>query len=107
MRLYLLTWFWECCSWVDNHLVHLLSPNIYRTPTEALQAFDYLTTSGEHVHIVTSGVSVRFLWILFIWQNTLSCRNNFRNILQVTSARWKGLLENISELLPCMLLVRD
>ncbi|CAK9227677.1 unnamed protein product [Sphagnum jensenii] len=33
--------------WVDNHLVHLLSPNIYRTPKEALEAFDYLTTSGN------------------------------------------------------------
>jgi len=33
--------------WVDEHLVHLLSPNIYRTPKEALQAFDYLTTSGN------------------------------------------------------------
>jgi microsomal prostaglandin-E synthase 2 len=34
-------------SWVDDHLVHLLSPNIYRSPREALQAFDYLTTSGN------------------------------------------------------------
>ncbi|KAG0563365.1 hypothetical protein M758_8G024100 [Ceratodon purpureus] len=34
-------------SWVDGHLVHLLSPNIYRSPREALQAFDYLTTSGN------------------------------------------------------------
>ncbi|XP_024360069.1 uncharacterized protein [Physcomitrium patens] len=34
-------------SWVDEHLVHLLSPNIYRTPREALQAFDYLTTNGN------------------------------------------------------------
>jgi microsomal prostaglandin-E synthase 2 len=33
--------------WVDEHLVHLLSPNIYRSPREALQAFDYLTTSGN------------------------------------------------------------
>jgi microsomal prostaglandin-E synthase 2 len=33
--------------WVDNHLVHLLSPNIYRTPKEALEAFDYLTTNGN------------------------------------------------------------
>nr|PNR34347.1 hypothetical protein PHYPA_024164 [Physcomitrium patens] len=33
--------------WVDEHLVHLLSPNIYRTPRESLQALDYLTTSGN------------------------------------------------------------
>jgi hypothetical protein len=36
------------CRWVDNHLVHLLSPNIYRTPKEALEAFDYLATSGKY-----------------------------------------------------------
>eukprot|EP00271_Cylindrocystis_brebissonii_P009178 TRINITY_DN23859_c0_g1_i1.p1 TRINITY_DN23859_c0_g1~~TRINITY_DN23859_c0_g1_i1.p1 ORF type:complete len:255 (+),score=76.01 TRINITY_DN23859_c0_g1_i1:2-766(+) len=34
-------------KWVDEHLVHLLSPNIYRTPAEALEAFDYITTSGN------------------------------------------------------------
>ena len=30
--------------WVDNHLVHVLSPNIYRTIPEALESFDYITT---------------------------------------------------------------
>ena len=36
------------CRWVDDHLVHLLPPNIYRSPGEALQAFDYITaTSGD------------------------------------------------------------
>ncbi|KAL3733289.1 hypothetical protein ACJRO7_022764 [Eucalyptus globulus] len=34
-------------GWVDNHLVHLLSPNIYRTPSEALESFDYITTNGN------------------------------------------------------------
>eukprot|EP00897_Mesotaenium_endlicherianum_P005323 jgi/Mesen1/4819/ME000243S04001 len=33
--------------WVDDHLVHLLSPNIYRTPQEALEAFEYITTNGN------------------------------------------------------------
>lgn len=33
--------------WVDDHLVHLLSPNIYRSPTEALEAFGYIAESGE------------------------------------------------------------
>eukprot|EP00850_Spirogloea_muscicola_P003114 SM000012S25376 [mRNA] locus=s12:739095:740854:- [translate_table: standard] len=33
--------------WVDGHLVHLLSPNIYRSPSEALEAFDYITTNGN------------------------------------------------------------
>jgi microsomal prostaglandin-E synthase 2 len=34
------------CRWVDDHLVHLLPPNIYRSPGEALQAFDYITTTS-------------------------------------------------------------
>lgn len=30
------------CKWVDDWLVHLLPANIYRTPTEAIESFDYL-----------------------------------------------------------------
>ncbi|EXB60646.1 Prostaglandin E synthase 2 [Morus notabilis] len=33
--------------WVDNHLVHVLSPNIYRTASEALESFDYITSHGN------------------------------------------------------------
>ncbi|KAL7614445.1 uncharacterized protein LOC111917453 [Lactuca sativa] len=34
-------------GWVDNHLVHVLSPNIYRSPSEALESFDYITNHGN------------------------------------------------------------
>ena len=34
-------------KWVDDHLVHMLSPNVYRTPSEALQAFHYFSEVGE------------------------------------------------------------
>ncbi|XP_031496096.1 uncharacterized protein LOC116261466 [Nymphaea colorata] len=37
----------EWCRWVDNHLVHVLAPNIYRSPSEALESFDYITTLGN------------------------------------------------------------
>ncbi|KAH7849314.1 hypothetical protein Vadar_016153 [Vaccinium darrowii] len=37
----------EWRRWVDNHLVHVLSPNIYRSPSEALESFDYITTQGN------------------------------------------------------------
>ncbi|KAK1441041.1 hypothetical protein QVD17_06877 [Tagetes erecta] len=33
--------------WVDDHLVHVLSPNIYRSPSEALESFDYITSNGN------------------------------------------------------------
>ncbi|KAJ0969922.1 hypothetical protein J5N97_022799 [Dioscorea zingiberensis] len=33
--------------WVDDHLVHVLSPNIYRNPSEALESFDYIASHGN------------------------------------------------------------
>lgn len=33
--------------WVDNHLVHVLSPNIYRNTSEALESFDYIANNGN------------------------------------------------------------
>lgn len=33
--------------WVDDHLVHLLSPNIYRNTSEALESFDYIANNGN------------------------------------------------------------
>ena len=32
---------------MDNKLVHVLPPNIYRTPSESLQAFDYISRVGN------------------------------------------------------------
>ncbi|KAK4351855.1 hypothetical protein RND71_027373 [Anisodus tanguticus] len=34
-------------KWVDDHLVHMLSPNIYRNTSEALESFDYITSHGK------------------------------------------------------------
>ncbi|CAN0906193.1 Prostaglandin E synthase 2 [Linum grandiflorum] len=34
-------------KWVDGHLVHVLSPNIYRSTSEALESFDYITSHGN------------------------------------------------------------
>uniref|UniRef100_A0A2P2JTB2 Prostaglandin E synthase 2 n=1 Tax=Rhizophora mucronata TaxID=61149 RepID=A0A2P2JTB2_RHIMU len=33
--------------WVDDRLVHILSPNIYRNGSEALESFGYITTHGN------------------------------------------------------------
>ncbi|CAG2111333.1 unnamed protein product [Medioppia subpectinata] len=33
--------------WADDHMVHMLSPNIYRTVPEALRAFRYFSVIGE------------------------------------------------------------
>lgn len=34
-------------KWVDNTFVHTLSPNIYRTASEAMQAFEYFTKESN------------------------------------------------------------
>lgn len=34
-------------QWVNDWVVHLLPPNIYKTPSEALQAFDYIANSSN------------------------------------------------------------
>ncbi|XP_016147256.1 prostaglandin E synthase 2 [Sinocyclocheilus grahami] len=34
-------------KWADEWLVHLISPNVYRTPTEALASFDYIVREGK------------------------------------------------------------
>jgi microsomal prostaglandin-E synthase 2 len=36
--------------WADDHLVHMLSPNIYRTPSESIQAFRYFSEVGDWEH---------------------------------------------------------
>lgn len=37
----------EWREWVDNKLVHTLPPNIYRTFSEAITSFDYISTAGN------------------------------------------------------------
>jgi microsomal prostaglandin-E synthase 2 len=34
-------------AWVDDHLIHLISPNIYRTPSESMQAFEYIADNAK------------------------------------------------------------
>ena len=37
----------EWRQWVDDKLVHAIPPNIYRTPWESLQAFQYISRVGN------------------------------------------------------------
>lgn len=34
-------------SWADSHLVHLISPNVYRNSAEALETFEWFSDVGE------------------------------------------------------------
>ncbi|KAF3796492.1 Prostaglandin E synthase 2 [Nymphaea thermarum] len=51
--------------WVDDHLVHVLSPNIYRNTSEALEAFNYITDHGnfstmERVSVKYAGAAAMY-----------------------------------------------
>lgn len=46
-------------EWVDDHLVHLLPANLYRTPTESLHSFDYLLVNGNFGFLQTTLARVR------------------------------------------------
>lgn len=37
----------EWIDWLDNHLIHLIAPNIYRTPSESLQTFNYIADKSK------------------------------------------------------------
>jgi len=52
--------------WVDEHLVHMLSPNIYRTTSEALESFDYIAQHGnfsftERFAVKYAGAAVMYM----------------------------------------------
>ncbi len=37
----------EWREWVDNHFIHLISPNVYRTWSESLETFRYFDKAGD------------------------------------------------------------
>ncbi|XP_042457126.1 prostaglandin E synthase 2-like [Zingiber officinale] len=52
--------------WVDDHLVHMLSPNIYRTTSEALESFDYIAKHGnfsftERLTVKYAGAAIMYM----------------------------------------------
>jgi hypothetical protein len=53
--------------WVDEHLVHVLSPNIYRTTSEALESFDYIANNGKSAQPSSSMFLVVRCFLLIMW----------------------------------------
>jgi hypothetical protein len=47
-------------DWVDSRLVHVITPNIYRTVGESIQAFDYMTTKGNFTIVERCTLSLYF-----------------------------------------------
>nr|XP_002128139.1 prostaglandin E synthase 2 isoform X2 [Ciona intestinalis] len=52
--------------WADDYLVHLISPNVYRTYREAYQAFDYHVKQGRF-NGTWEGVVAKYLGSIAMW----------------------------------------
>lgn len=50
-------------KWADDTLVHTLSPNVYRTKEEALQAFNWFSEVDKNITLVLSHFTL-YLFIL-------------------------------------------
>ncbi|XP_055023635.1 prostaglandin E synthase 2 isoform X2 [Misgurnus anguillicaudatus] len=66
-------------KWVDEWLVHLISPNVYRTPTEALASFDYIVREGKFGTF--EGFFAKYFGAAAMWiiSKRLKSRHNLQN----------------------------
>eukprot|EP00262_Sarcandra_glabra_P008013 TRINITY_DN21183_c0_g1_i1.p1 TRINITY_DN21183_c0_g1~~TRINITY_DN21183_c0_g1_i1.p1 ORF type:complete len:327 (-),score=33.17 TRINITY_DN21183_c0_g1_i1:258-1238(-) len=62
--------------WVDDHLVHVLSPNIYRNTSEALESFDYITSHGNFSRTERFTVKYAGAAAMFMVSKKLKKRHN-------------------------------
>jgi hypothetical protein len=59
--------------WVDEHLVHVLSPNIYRSTSEALESFDYIAKHGKSPQLSSSMFPVIHCFFLIMCYHAIYC----------------------------------
>ncbi|TRZ02208.1 hypothetical protein DNTS_030438 [Danionella cerebrum] len=66
-------------KWADDWLVHLISPNVYRTPSEALASFDYIVREGKFGTF--EGVFAKYFGAAAMWiiSKRLKNRHNLQN----------------------------
>jgi len=78
--------------WVDESFVHTLSPNIYRTIGESLQAMEYITEAGnftpreQKIIYYTGAVAMYIIGKRVKWKYHL--RNDVRQSLYEEANRW-------------------
>ncbi|XP_068104633.1 prostaglandin E synthase 2 isoform X1 [Hyperolius riggenbachi] len=65
--------------WADEWLVHLISPNVYRTPGEALASFDYIVREGNFGSV--EGIFAKYFGAaaMFIIGKRLKSRHNLQD----------------------------
>lgn len=84
----------EWRKWCDDHLIHLLPPNIYRTPGESLQAFGYISNSSNFSALEKASAKyVGALAMYFIAQRSLKKYNikDARLELQQAMDKWASV----------------
>lgn len=79
-------------KWVDNTFVHTLSPNIYRTASEAMQAFEYFTKesnfgSVEKYTTYLAGPVVMYFVGKHV-KNKYNIKNNVREAMYEEAEKW-------------------
>ncbi|XP_042433031.1 prostaglandin E synthase 2-like [Zingiber officinale] len=82
--------------WVDDHLVHMLSPNIYRTTSEALESFDYIAKHGNFSFTERFTVKYAGAAIMYMVSKKLKKKYNItdeRASLYEAAQTWTAALE--------------
>ncbi|CAJ0968268.1 unnamed protein product, partial [Ranitomeya imitator] len=66
-------------KWADDWLVHLISPNVYRTPGEALASFDYIVREGNFGSV--EGIFAKYMGAtaMFFIGKRLKSRHNLQD----------------------------
>nr|XP_027326904.1 prostaglandin E synthase 2 [Anas platyrhynchos] len=66
-------------KWADDWLVHLISPNVYRTPREAFASFDYIVREGKFGTV--EGFFAKYMGAIamFFISKRLKKRHNLRD----------------------------
>ncbi|XP_029115372.1 prostaglandin E synthase 2 isoform X2 [Scleropages formosus] len=66
-------------QWADDWLVHLISPNVYRTPSEALASFDYIVREGKFGSL--EGVFAKYMGAVAMYfiSKRLKSRHNLQD----------------------------
>ncbi|KAM9360612.1 prostaglandin E synthase 2 [Symphorus nematophorus] len=66
-------------QWADDWLVHLISPNVYRTTEEALASFDYIVREGKFGTF--EGFFAKYVGAVAMWliSKRLKNRHNLQN----------------------------
>uniref|UniRef100_A0A2K6V626 Prostaglandin E synthase 2 n=1 Tax=Saimiri boliviensis boliviensis TaxID=39432 RepID=A0A2K6V626_SAIBB len=75
-------------QWVDDWLVHLISPNVYCTPTEALASFDYTVLEGKFGAVEGAMAKYMGAAAMYLISNRHHLQDNVREDLYEAANKW-------------------